>query len=68
LKCAPNYSQSIGVYPLRRAVRNYFDIRKFAAEQKIPAEQALQVCLEQKETGFNEAGAEIYGKQAMMSR
>ena len=38
------------------------DVRKFAAEQKISEEEALQVGLEQKATEFNEAGAEIYAK------
>jgi len=38
------------------------DVRKYAAEQKISEEEALQVGLEQKATEFNEAGAEIYAK------
>ena len=38
------------------------DVRKFAAEQKISEEEALQVGLKQKATEFNEAGAEIYAK------
>jgi len=38
------------------------DVRKFAAEQKISEEEALQVGLEQKATEFNEAGAEIYAR------
>ena len=38
------------------------DVRKFAAEQKISEEEALQAGLEQKATEFNEAGAEIYAK------
>jgi phosphomethylpyrimidine synthase len=38
------------------------DVRKFAAEQKISEEQALQVGLEQKAREFAEAGAEIYSK------
>jgi phosphomethylpyrimidine synthase len=38
------------------------DVRKFAAEQKISEEQALQVGLEKKAKEFAEAGAEIYSK------
>jgi phosphomethylpyrimidine synthase len=38
------------------------DVRKFAAEQKISEEKALQVGLEQKAREFSEAGAEIYSK------
>jgi phosphomethylpyrimidine synthase len=38
------------------------DVRKFAAEQKISEEQALQVGLEQKARDFAEAGSEIYSK------
>jgi phosphomethylpyrimidine synthase len=38
------------------------DVRKFAAEQKISEEQALQVGLEQKATEFTKSGAEIYAK------
>jgi hypothetical protein len=36
------------------------DVRKFAAEQKIPKEQALEVGLEQKAKNFKESGAEVY--------
>jgi phosphomethylpyrimidine synthase len=38
------------------------DVRKFAAEQKISEEQALQVRLEQKAKEFKESGAEVYAK------
>jgi phosphomethylpyrimidine synthase len=38
------------------------DVRKYAAEQKISEEEALQVGLEQKATEFTENGAEIYAK------
>jgi phosphomethylpyrimidine synthase len=38
------------------------DVRKFAAEQKISEEQALQVGLEQKSAEFVEKGVEIYAK------
>jgi phosphomethylpyrimidine synthase len=38
------------------------DVRKFAAEQKLSEEQALQVGLEQKAKEFKEAGLEIYAK------
>jgi phosphomethylpyrimidine synthase len=38
------------------------DVRKFAAEQKISEEQALQVGLEQKAKEFAEAGSKIYSK------
>ena len=35
-------------------------VRKFAAEQKIPEEQALEVGLEQEPKNFKESGAEIF--------
>ena len=38
------------------------DVRKFAAEQKLSEDEALQAGLEQKAREFNEAGAEIYAK------
>jgi phosphomethylpyrimidine synthase len=38
------------------------DVRKFAAEQKISEEQALQVGLEQKANEFVKKGAEVYAK------
>ncbi len=38
------------------------DVRKFAAEQRISEEQALQVGLEQKAREFVEKGSEIYAK------
>ena len=38
------------------------DVRKFAAEQKISEEQALQVGLEEKAREFQEKGAELYAK------
>ena len=38
------------------------DVRKFAAEQEISEEQALQVGLEQKATEFTKSGSEIYAK------
>jgi len=38
------------------------DVRKFAAEQGIGDEAALEERLKQKATEFNEAGAEIYAK------
>jgi phosphomethylpyrimidine synthase len=38
------------------------DVRKFAAEQKISEEQALQIGLEQKAKEFKEQGAELYAK------
>jgi len=38
------------------------DVRKYAAEQKISEEQALQVGLEQKANEFVKKGAEIYAK------
>ncbi len=36
------------------------DVRKFAAEQKITEQEALEVGLEQKAKEFKEAGAEVY--------
>ena len=38
------------------------DVRKFAAEQKISEEEALQVGLEQKAKDFRKSGAEVYAK------
>jgi len=38
------------------------DVRKFAAEQRISEEQALQVGLEQKAREIVEKGSEIYAK------
>jgi phosphomethylpyrimidine synthase len=38
------------------------DVRKYAAEQGISDEQALQSGMEQKARDFNQAGAEIYAK------
>jgi phosphomethylpyrimidine synthase len=38
------------------------DVRKFAAEQNISEEQALQVGLEQKAKDFVKEGAEVYAK------
>jgi phosphomethylpyrimidine synthase len=38
------------------------DVRKFAAEQKLSEDQALQAGMEQKAREFSEAGAEIYAK------
>ena len=38
------------------------DVRKYAAEQEISEEQALQVGLEQKANEFVKKGAEVYAK------
>ena len=38
------------------------DVRKFAAEQKLSEEEALQAGMDQKACEFTEAGAEIYSK------
>jgi uncharacterized protein YllA (UPF0747 family) len=38
------------------------DVQKYAAEQKISEEEALQVGLEQKAKEFAEKGAEVYAK------
>jgi phosphomethylpyrimidine synthase len=38
------------------------DVRKFAAQQKISEEQALQVGLEQKPKNSNKPGAEVHAK------
>ena len=38
------------------------DVRKFAAEQKLSEDQALQAGMEQKAHEFTEAGSEIYSK------
>ncbi len=39
------------------------DVRKYAAEQKLSEEQALQVGLEQKAKEFVEKGAELYANR-----
>ena len=38
------------------------DVRKYAAEQQLSEEQALQTGMKQKAAEFNKAGAEIYAK------
>lgn len=38
------------------------DVRKYAAEQELSDEQALQAGMEQKSKEFAGAGAEIYSK------
>jgi len=38
------------------------DVRRFAAEQKVSEEQALQVGLEQKAREFAESGSETYAR------
>ena len=38
------------------------DVRKFATQQKISDDEALQVGLEQKAKEFKESGAEVYAK------
>ena len=38
------------------------DVRKFAAEQKLSEEQALQIGLKQKANEFKKSGAEVYTK------
>ena len=38
------------------------DVRKFAAEQKIPEEQALEVGLKEKAKEFVEKGSEVYAQ------
>ena len=38
------------------------DVRKFAADQGLTEEAAIEKGLQQKATEFNEAGAEIYAK------
>ncbi|HSH40165.1 MAG TPA: phosphomethylpyrimidine synthase ThiC [Chthoniobacterales bacterium] len=38
------------------------DVRKYAAEQELSDEQALQAGMEQKSREFSEAGAEVYSK------
>ena len=38
------------------------DVRKYASEQKISEEQALEVGLEQKAKEFKDAGGEVYAK------
>ena len=44
------------------------DVRKFAAEQKISEEQALQVGLEQKAGEFVEKGAQVYARRNSLKR
>jgi phosphomethylpyrimidine synthase len=38
------------------------DVRKYAAEQQLSEDDALQAGMEQKSREFTEAGAEIYSK------
>jgi hypothetical protein len=38
------------------------DVRKFAAQQQISEQQALQIGLEEKAKEFKESGAEVYAK------
>ena len=38
------------------------DVRKFAAQQQVSEEQALQLGLEQKAREFAEKGSEVYAK------
>jgi hypothetical protein len=38
------------------------DVRKFAAEQKLSEDEALQAGMEQKSREFSELGSEIYSK------
>jgi phosphomethylpyrimidine synthase len=38
------------------------DVRKFAAQQQISEDEALQVGLEQKAKEFADKGAEVYAK------
>ena len=38
------------------------DVRKYAAEQKLSEDEALQAGMEQKAREFTEAGSEIYSK------
>ena len=45
-----------------REVNARQDVRKYAAEQELPDEQALQIGMEQKAKEFAVAGAEIYSK------
>ena len=45
-----------------RAWQTRQDVRRFAAEQKISEEQALQAGLEQKAKEFAKKGLEIYAK------
>ena len=47
---------------LTKLVKITEDVRKYAAEQKLSEEQALQVGLEQKAKEFKKAGAEVYAK------
>ena len=47
---------------LTKLVKITEDVRKFAAEQKISEEHALQAGLEQKAKEFKEAGTEVYAK------
>jgi phosphomethylpyrimidine synthase len=42
---------------------NFTRIRKFAAQQKVSEEEALQIGLEQKAKEFVEKGAELYANR-----
>jgi hypothetical protein len=48
---------------LRKLVNITEDVRKFAAEQGITEETAIEKGLEQKACEFADAGAEIYSKR-----
>jgi len=47
---------------LTKLVKITEDVRKFAAQQKISGEQALQVGLQEKAQEFVEKDAEVYAK------
>ena len=47
---------------LTKLVKITEDVRKFAAEQKLSADLALQAGMEQKAREFSESGSEIYSK------
>jgi phosphomethylpyrimidine synthase len=47
---------------LTKLVKTTEDVRKYAAEQGMSEDEALQAGMEQKSREFTEAGAEIYSK------
>jgi hypothetical protein len=47
---------------LTKLVKITEDVRKYAAEQGVSADDALKIGMEQKARDFKQAGAEVYAK------
>jgi phosphomethylpyrimidine synthase len=50
------------IHGLTKLVNITEDVRKYAAEQKISEQQALQVGLDEKARQFRETGTDVYSK------